>query len=379
MDRSTVLGRDSGPLSAGSGMASQRDDWVTVLLGGVMTIGVTLDGWAHKNVIETLEGFFTWWHAVLYTGFLATVAWTFLLAYRRRDRHPRWWWDGWPNGYRVGALGVLVFGAGGVGDMLWHEILGIEIGLLPSFSPSHTLVSIGGLLLVTSPLRSWWASGENGWRAVTGIVSAAMSAIAATVLLTYVSAFMTGAPTVAYAPQLGDYGGIVDTPDEYVAVQGVTAYFITTLLLTIPLILMLRRRAALPGMGTAVTTGVIVYFLAINQLPDVHTLAAVLAIAGAAAADGLLVLLDRRRGTTALLRLPLAGALFPALVWSFQMLGLHLAEGIRWPAEMWTGTVVFTACLGALLGGLATRPAEYGAPAAGRAAADRAPSSAPAA
>ena len=36
--------------------------------------GATLDGWAHTHVPERLETFFTPWHAVLYSGFLASAA-----------------------------------------------------------------------------------------------------------------------------------------------------------------------------------------------------------------------------------------------------------------------------------------------------------------
>ncbi|MFC7107944.1 hypothetical protein ACFQQB_50670 [Nonomuraea rubra] len=86
----------------------------------------------------------------------------------RRDRHPQWWRDGWPEGYRLGAIGALIFFAGGFGDMIWHQTIGIEIGLLPSFSPTHIVATLGGVILGTSPLRSWWASGRAArarWRA----------------------------------------------------------------------------------------------------------------------------------------------------------------------------------------------------------------------
>ncbi|MFC7107943.1 hypothetical protein ACFQQB_50665 [Nonomuraea rubra] len=39
--------------------ASVREDLVTVLCGTIMISGLAIDGWAHKNVIDTLEGFFT--------------------------------------------------------------------------------------------------------------------------------------------------------------------------------------------------------------------------------------------------------------------------------------------------------------------------------
>jgi hypothetical protein len=38
--------------------------------------------------VETPESFFTPWHSLLGSGFAATAAWTFLLAYQRRDHAP---------------------------------------------------------------------------------------------------------------------------------------------------------------------------------------------------------------------------------------------------------------------------------------------------
>ena len=48
----------------------QRDDLVTTALSGWVVAGMVLDAWAHQNVSQ-LETFFTPWHAVLYTGFMA--------------------------------------------------------------------------------------------------------------------------------------------------------------------------------------------------------------------------------------------------------------------------------------------------------------------
>src|SRR5205814_6321490 len=139
--------------------ATPREDAVTALLGTVMMLGVLSDAWAHNNIIKTLESFFTPWHALLYAGFAATGAWTFLIAFRRRHLAPEWWRDGWPAGYRLGAVGVVIFLLSGGADMVWHTIFGIEANLAAGLSPSHLSLAIGASLLLTSPLRSWWASG----------------------------------------------------------------------------------------------------------------------------------------------------------------------------------------------------------------------------
>lgn len=338
--------------------ASVREDLVTMLCSTVMISGLAIDGWAHKNVLDTLEGFFTPYHAVLYLGYGLTAAWTFQLAYRRRDRFPQWWRDGWPEGYRLGAIGALIFFVGGFGDMIWHQTIGIELGLLPSFSPTHVIATLGGIIMGTSPLRSWWSTGEGGWRAVAGVASMTYAVMGALVLLNYGASIMTVAPAHPYEPALGDYGGIIDTPDEFLVVQGVFSYLITTLLLTVPLLMMHRRRATMFA-GTALVLGVSIRLMVINEFPQPHLTVVAGALCAAVLADALLVRLDTVRGPRAPLRLPVAGALYAALVCAGQLAGLHLAAGLRWPPEMWAGTVVLTILLGGLLGGLAARPLEY--------------------
>ena len=50
---------------------SRRFDWAVVALSGWLIGGIHLDAWAHHRVAATLETFFTPWHGVLYSGFLA--------------------------------------------------------------------------------------------------------------------------------------------------------------------------------------------------------------------------------------------------------------------------------------------------------------------
>ncbi len=50
-----------------------RFDWIMVLVTIWGIGGLFLDGWAHSNVPQ-LETFFTPWHAVLYSGYLAVAA-----------------------------------------------------------------------------------------------------------------------------------------------------------------------------------------------------------------------------------------------------------------------------------------------------------------
>jgi len=346
--------RTAPPAPAGlAGPASWAEDLVTVLLGACLVGGAMADGWAHANLPSSLEGFFTPWHGLLYAGFAGTAAWTFFLAYRRRARAPYWWRDGWPRGYRLGAVGVVMFAVGGLADMVWHETIGVEVGINAVFSPSHMLLDAGAALLVTSPLRSWWAIGDGPRRAATGVASLSLAAMGVSLLLTHSSAFIRSAPVSTFDPALGQ-----DASTEGLrAVAGVDAYLVTTLLLAVPLLWCLRRRPVV-GAGTALVAGVLLFGMVMFEFPSPGWIGGLGALAGAAVADAVQARLDATRGRAARGRLPLAGALFAGLVWAGHLAGLALGDAVRWPVEMWTGIVVLCAVLGTVLGGLAARPAE---------------------
>jgi hypothetical protein len=115
--------------------------------------GLYLDGWAHNNLASSLESFFTPWHAVFYSGFLAVASYHgWLMWYNQRQGYA--WLAALPSGYELSLWGLIIFAAGGLGDMLWHEILGIETGIEALFSPTHLMLATGIALIVAGPLRS---------------------------------------------------------------------------------------------------------------------------------------------------------------------------------------------------------------------------------
>jgi hypothetical protein len=331
-------------------VVSPRDDLITVILGACMMGGAMSDGWAHNNRIAEIqsEGFFTPWHALLYSGFAATAAWTVWLAFRRRDRIPRWWVDGWPVGYRIGALGVLIFLVGGLCDMVWHTIFGVEKTLDALMSPSHLLLLVGSALFLSSPTRSWWAAEDSRLRAATGVAAIGLATMAASIFLSFASAFQGIAPVLPYEEVIESFGGVR-------AAHGVASYVITTGLLAVPMLMVFRRRPA-PGIATALTLLVAMFQVVTREFPHPQTLAAVAAIAAAVLVDVILVQLDRRRGFDAPLRLPIAAAVLAGLVAAAHLLALHFQDGFKVPVEIWSGTILVSALVAAVLGGLAARP-----------------------
>ena len=139
---------------AGQARATKPENLVTVILGLWLIFGFFIDGYAHGNLRGSIESIFTPWHAILYSGFLATSGWMLWMITRRLHQ-----WQGLraiPVGYELGLVGVFVFGLGGITDLIWHTVFGIEVGLDALRSPSHIMLFIGAILLMTAPLRANW-------------------------------------------------------------------------------------------------------------------------------------------------------------------------------------------------------------------------------
>jgi hypothetical protein len=106
-----------------------RFDWIVVLLSTWWVGGVFLDGWAH-NHLPFLETIFTPWHAVLYSGFLVTGL--FLVGVVVKNHFQGYpWLRSLPPGYQTSLWGVCIFAIGGVFDLTWHLLFGIEKGGAP--------------------------------------------------------------------------------------------------------------------------------------------------------------------------------------------------------------------------------------------------------
>lgn len=128
-------------------------DLVASLLSLWMIAGLYLDGSAHHHVPDLIDTFFTPWHAVLYSGFLANALLLLITQWRNLWRGYAWQ-RALPRGYTLSLWGAGVFMVSGVADILWHEAFGFEVGLEALVSPSHLTLAVGGMLLITGPLRA---------------------------------------------------------------------------------------------------------------------------------------------------------------------------------------------------------------------------------
>ncbi len=115
--------------------------------------GLLLDGWAHNHLDLSKEGFFTPYHAVFYSGFVALASVLGFGAWRNRAPGKPWY-ASFPAGYETMAIGIAIFALGGVLDMFWHLAFGIEQDVQALFSPTHLMLAVGGATMMIGTIRS---------------------------------------------------------------------------------------------------------------------------------------------------------------------------------------------------------------------------------
>ena len=291
-----------------------RRDQLAFMVFATWTIaGLFLDGWSHRH--QRLETFFTPWHALLYSGFLAGAVVAAIDARtRRRQGLPE------PNiaGFGVTRLGLVLFPIAGAGDFIWHQVFGIETDVAALLSPTHLLLMFAGVLALTGPVRAAWLTDTDRSPSLSTflpvVVSTALAAALASFFTMFSSPFLMTRLTMSIQDQ------------QY----GVVGVLLSTVVLMTPALL-LRSRWHTPR-GTFV-----IYFTLIGTLiaglDSFHRAPLVilpLLIAGVVTDE-----LSRRD-----VSLTAIAAVVPAVMWS-EFFAIFFAMGsMRYSAELWSGTVV---------------------------------------
>jgi hypothetical protein len=319
----------------------RRFDLAVVLLSGWVTVGAYTDAWAHHNA-PGLEKFFTPWHGLLYSGFLALSG--FLLATIARHRAAgRAMPETLPQGYELAPLGMLLFAAGGVGDMLWHTAFGIEVGIEALLSPPHLLLAAGIALLVGAPARAYWretpiATGRR--ERLPALLSLALTLAALTFFSEYANPFSQ--PWAA--------AGAQTTPGELGQMLGVTAVLLQAGLLMGTILLALRLGLLFDGALTILLT--LTTALAVSPHEEFRFVP--VGVLAGALADLLLRWQRPARSRPAALR-RFAFAV-PALLFAAYFAALGLTGGIGWSLPLWSGTILLAGVVGWLLSYLLLPP-----------------------
>jgi hypothetical protein len=115
--------------------------------------GLDLDIWAHSHG-RVDQSFFTPWHAVLYGAMALNGIVLGIVMARNVLRNGYPWWRALPAGYGLSLIGVIAFAIGGVLDLAWHTLFGIEEDIQALLSPTHLILATSAALILTGPLRS---------------------------------------------------------------------------------------------------------------------------------------------------------------------------------------------------------------------------------
>lgn len=335
-------------------------DWWVALLSGWLVAGVYLDGWAHIHRGLRLETFFTPWHGVLYSGFAAVAAVLIGATLRNRAR-------GYPGahaipaGYEPSLLGVILFAAGGVVDLIWHSIFGIEVDLEALLSPTHLLLAVGGGLIVSGPFRAAWLQRRDPERSLRGYVPIILSMTLIVMVLGFMSQYIHPFGTTWAAGSRSPTAWLGTVGELEVSGFSIASYFtffqqlatiggiiLQTAIFIGFTLLALRRWTLPPGSLTVILTvsiGMLTMMRNRFIAPGVLLMIAVAALAGIAAD----VLLVRLRPTP---ERPAAVRWFafavPVVLYALYMAALALTTGTWWSVHLWTGAIVLAGLVGLL-------------------------------
>ncbi|MBI2708877.1 MAG: hypothetical protein HYX34_04195 [Actinobacteria bacterium] len=316
-----------GPLAAAATMG----------FGIWMLIGLFLDGWAHQT--QRPDSFFTPWHAVIYSGFAGASAVGIGLVWRQHQPG-RTWRAAVPQGHGLSLVGLAIFAVGGAGDLVWHQLFGVEVSVEALLSPTHLLLMVGGTLALTGPLRVAWQADDDAraLRDVAGpVVGIALVTGLAMFFTMYASPFGTDAVRFGSArTDVHDFATVSRPAFEQLREMWVLGgILLTTVLVVVPVVL-LRRRWRLPvGSYLVLLSALGIMEAALGDLRR-PLLAVGFPLAGVVAEA-----MARRRAPV-----PATAAAIPAVIWLGYFAGVAVQYGIGWSAELWSGAVVLSALAG---------------------------------
>lgn len=316
-----------------------------------MVVGLFLDGWAHDN--NQPETFFTPWHGVLYSGFAAAGAAAVLVALRSRQPG-RPVLATLPRGHGLTLAALAVFAVGAVGDLVWHETLGIEVGVEALLSPTHLVLLVGGVVALSAPVRAAWNDSPTVPASLREFAPTvfSLSLLAALIgfFLLYLSPFVNDAAGTEFARLPGATHEHPSTDAaELRQLLGIASILVTTLVFTVPGLLMLRRWQPPAGSFTVLFTTITVLFAGLDEFAQPWTILA--GIAGGIAADAV----RRRWAPWAVV------ALAAVVLWSGYFATYHLtAGGVAWSPALWSGTIVLAGLVAATLGLVSAAPGTGG-------------------
>ncbi len=324
-------------------------DWVTVALCAWLQGGGFLDGWAHNHG-RVDASFFTPWHAVLYTGFMAVAGWLGGTLVHHWTQGAIWQ-RALPPGYALSFVGVLVFAAGGMGDLVWHCLFGVEQSLEALYSPTHLTLAVGSGLIISGPVRAAWQRPDHaatpGWQRLLPML------LALTFLL---SGFTFSAQVLHPLLPLRRVASLPGSDEMLLYLHALTiGSILVQITLKMGLVLLALRRWRVPvGSITLVFTLNGLLMCTLDPHDDYGLIIPVL-LTGLVA-DGLLAQLKPSPERPWAFRL--FASIVPVVFYLFYFGALLLMKGWWWSVHLWTGGIVLAGLVGWLLSYLILPPQE---------------------
>jgi len=314
-----------------------RFDWAMIALSALFAGGLWIDGWAHFHG-RTDNTFFTPWHFLFYGAFGLVGLFLAFNAYRNVGK-------GYvfrralPVGYWLSLLGAVTFAVGGVGDMIWHTLFGIEAGTEALTSPTHLILAIGMFLVWSGPLRAAWlrtgTDERRGWGALgPAIISVALLFSLLGFFTSYAHPLID--PLVRFGRSRQDFG-------------------VTTILLQAALlmgtVLFVMRRWRLPF-------GALTVIFTLNALLMVVLTDLFILVPGALIAGLIADVLRLRIQATP--TNPLAFRIFafatPVIYYALYFVTVQLVIGVQWHVHVWAGAMFLAGVIGLMLSYLLVQP-----------------------
>lgn len=341
------------PPSAGRPSRERRGHYVTLGLTLWTILGLYLDVWSHGQSVP--ESFFSPYHALFYSGFIATAAWILRPLLRPAHEGTGAMARG-PRGRDLGVVGVATFAIGGLGDMAWHFRFGAEKGIEALTSPPHLALLVGLILIASGPFRAAWAGDDRTATSpsLRGFMPALLSLTLSMLLVSmatihlwgFASAhYMTPVALDRFAEEFARTPRGVWMVREITQQRGVGNILLTNVILLAPVLLLIRRWS-IPFGSVTVMYSLVGLLMAAVTGSAYPLLLAVPVIAGLATdvlVKGLRPSTTRRGALRAL------ATVSPIVTWSLYFLATHLEEGIAWPPGLWLGTILWTGVSGLAL------------------------------
>ncbi len=317
-------------------------DWVMTLIFSWPLIGAYSDAWAHNHL--PLDNFFTPWHGILYSGFLAAAIAMFVVPLINKRRGMSWR-QALPVGYGLSFIGVLVVFIGGPGDLLWHTVFGIELDLDAAFSPTHLLLALAIGLIVSGPLRAAWhrdtGRAPSFGSLLPGLISLALTLSTITLITQFAHPFFYTWAAV---------GDKTANPDTGRMLGALDILFQTGVLMGVLLVAL--RRWTLPF--GALTLVFAINVIGLSFMRD-HYYFIPAAVLTGLVADVLIRFLRPSAANTRALRIFAFVVPVTAQLLYFGALALNV--GVWWSIHMWLGVTTWSGIAGLLLSYVAVPPA----------------------